>query len=102
MRLLTPRHLRTLHKVLSRVDPYSNVVAASVLQGGETAADLLFHILTNAGTAADHVILLLTAPAPHTQRQPPCSNLSTLRRPTLYISLYSPLSMIPGVVPLYL
>jgi hypothetical protein len=43
------------------------------------------HIITNAGTGANQIILLLAAPAPHKRRQRPHSNLSTLRRPTLYI-----------------
>jgi hypothetical protein len=73
MVLLMQRCIQTLHKVLPRVDLQVYVLAASVFQGGNAAAVLSFHILTNAGTAADQIILLL-----------PRNILSTLRCPTLY------------------
>jgi hypothetical protein len=69
MILLTPRRLQTLNKVLPRVDPYGYVLAAIVLQGREAAADLPFHVLTNAGTAADPTLYFLQEKAAHSRTQ---------------------------------
>jgi hypothetical protein len=80
-------HIHNEKMVLSRVDPLGYRLTVAVLRGGGASAGRPFCVFSGAWALANKILLVLSPPAPITQRQVLCYIFSPIQRPTLYIRM---------------